>query len=192
MTEVPALDARSLLPLDARSSLARLGAGVALILFAVVLYAGSRWIAGRQSHAYDPGASPATTYPVTAGRTYELSSATSVKRLMDSGALSTLACTWSADGQVANQLALTGTLADERNLHQFALFTAPITGSIQVKCTDVPSVFIDDADDTAPDWAATLIILTVLVAVTGAVLAVAGGYPLTEAAEQRNSELTED
>ncbi len=164
---------------DGRATLARLGAGIVLLLLAFVVFAGSRWAAGRQHHAYDPGATPRPVYHVTDGRTYQLSTSEAVERLSLRGALSTLSCTWSADGQVTSLLVVTSTLSDERNRHQFALFTAQTTGAIHISCADIATVFVDDADDRSPDWAGALMLITVLIGVAGVILTVSGGYELT-------------
>jgi len=167
------------LGVDVRAAISRLGAGVALVLIAFVVFAGSRWIAGRQQHAYDPGATPPSNYRVTQGRPYQLSSGLPVKRLLLTGVLSTPSCLWTSDGQVTTPLSLTGIANDERNRHQFATFDAPTTGPITVTCADVSTVFIDDADNRTPDWAAVLMMVAVLLGLTGAILAISGGYDLT-------------
>lgn len=166
-------------PADARGALSRLGAGIALILFAVVLLAGSRFLSSRQQHAYDVDPTPRASYSVTAGIVYQLSSATPAKQLIRSGVLGTLGCTWSADGQVDNQLAISSILTDERNRHQFALFVAPVTGPISITCRDVRTVFVDDADDAGPDRAAGPMLLATIVGLVGGMLTVSGGYDIT-------------
>lgn len=167
-------------PAAPQAALVRLGLGVLLVLLAGVVFACSRFVAAHQHHAYDRGSSPRASYAVTAGKVYQLSSATPTKKLINNGTLATLACTWSADGQVDNQLPVTSTLNDERNRYQFALFAAPITGSVQVHCTDIPTVFVDDADDASPDWGGALLMLATVIGLIGGILAVSGAYQISE------------
>ncbi|HEX2904043.1 MAG TPA: hypothetical protein VHO01_11365 [Jatrophihabitans sp.] len=162
-----------------RAALVRLAAGVVLGLLGVLVFAGSRYAAAQQNHAYDPGAVPPASFRVTAGKTYQLSSTTPTRQLIAQAALSTLACTWTGDGRLENQLPVTSVLNDERNRFEFALFEAPISGSIQIRCAGMPAVFVDDADDSSPDWAGLLLIVATLFGLAGGVLAVQGGYQLT-------------
>lgn len=179
MTEVSAPPAPGS-ELGSRAALSRLGIGVLLMLVAALVFAGSRYVAGHQHHAYDPGAAPPASFQLTAGKVYQLSSSTPTKDLIDRGTLSTLACSWSADGQLDNQLPVTSTLNDERNRFQFALFAAPVSGAVQLSCSDIPAVFVDDADNASPDWSALLLVLATFLGLVGAILAVSGGYQLTE------------
>jgi hypothetical protein len=147
-----------------------------LLVLALVVFAGSRLLAAGQRHAYDPGASPPASYAVTAGTTYQLSAARSVAQLKAAGLLSDLACyTTSVTGE-QNPLALSTVADDDRNLHLFATFIAPVTGSIRVSCTGIPAVFLDDADDAVPDRSAVLVLLSGGIGLLGVILACTGGY----------------
>jgi hypothetical protein len=161
-----------------RRALGRLGGGAGLLLAAVVVFAASRVLADLGEHAYDPGASPPATVTLLAGHTYHLSSPGSVAALQGGGVLSTLSCTWTAPGQPDFPLPLTAVLGDERTLHVFAAFTAPASGALRIGCTDVGRVFVDDAPSSPADRAALLVLVTVLLALAGGVLAVSGCYGL--------------
>jgi hypothetical protein len=166
-----------------RNAIAQLATGIVVGLLAVVVFAGSRFVAANSHHAYDPGARPPPSFAVAAGRTYQLSSAESVQRLTATGVLSNLGCTWSAVGRDdADQLPITSTLSDDRNLHTFALFAAPVTGSITIRCNGLDRVLVDDAEDSKPDYSALLMLISTGLALAGAVLAVAGGYAAVEEA----------
>jgi hypothetical protein len=161
----------------------QLMAGAVLLVLALVLLAVSRVVATGQRHAYDPGASPAASYSVTAGKTYQLSATRSVAELKKDGLLSDLACfTISATGERA-PLALSSVADDDRNLHLFATFVAPVTGSILLSCTGIPGVFVDDADDAAPDRSAALVLLAGVVGLLGVIAACSGGYARRPRAE---------
>lgn len=154
----------------------RVLAGAVLLILACLLFAASRVVAAGQRHAYDPGAVPEAGYAVTAGRTYQLSASRSVAELKKAGLLGDLPCfTTSATGE-QNPLALTSLADDDRNLHQFATFLAPVTGSIRVSCTGIADVFIDDADSAAPDRSALLVLLSAGVGLLGVIAVCSGGY----------------
>lgn len=167
----------------------RLAAGMALVLLTALLIGAAQVVAHQQRHAYDPGAQPHSAQ-VTAEHTYQLSSSTPVARLIATGVLATLSCTYSADGITDNVVPLSSTLDDERNRYQFALFIAPVTGRIDVRCADIGAVFVDDADDATPDWAGLLSVLAVLTGLAGAVLTVATGYRLSAPADAAVAEPT--
>jgi hypothetical protein len=161
----------------------RLLAGAVLLIVALVLFAASRVVAAGQRHAYDPGASPPASYAVTAGTSYQLSAARSVSELKKAGLLGNLACfTTSATGE-QTPLTLSSVADDDRNLHLFATFVAPATGSVQVSCTGIPGVFVDDADDAAPDRSAVLVLLSGAIGLLGVIAACSGGYARRPRAE---------
>lgn len=176
----------------ARRALSTLAAGVLLVLLAVVLFAVSRVVAGGEPHSYDPGARPPASYRFTAGQTYQLSSPVGVAALQAAGKLTSLACYWSADGQLQNPLPVLTTMTDARDLRTFATVTAPSTGRLRVGCDGIDPVFVDDADDSGPDRAATLMLVTILVGFAGVVLAVAGGYRLADQAPGERRDFAED
>ncbi|HST49005.1 hypothetical protein [Jatrophihabitans sp.] len=154
----------------------QLMAGVVLLVLALVVFGVSRVVAARQQHAYDQGASPPPSYTITAGRTYQLSADRSVAELKQAGLLNDLACfTTSVTGE-QSPLALSSTADDDRNLHLFATFIAPVTGSIAVSCTGIAGVFVDDADNAAPDRSAVLVLLSGGIGVLGVIAACSGGY----------------
>ena len=96
--------------------------------------------------------------------------------LKKAGLLGDLACYLTSVTGEQNPLALTSLADDDRNLHQFATFVAPVTGSIRVSCTGIPDVFVDDADNAAPDRSAVLVLLSAGVGLLGVIAACSGGY----------------
>ena len=155
---------------------ASLAVGGALLMLALVLFAGSRVVAAGQRHAYDPAANPPPSYHLTAGETYQLSSARSVAELKKAGTLVDLACYTTSSTGVQTPLTLASTADDDRNLHLFATMVAPSTGEARVSCTGIPDVFIDDADNAAPDRSALLVLLSAVAGLLGVIAVCSGGY----------------
>lgn len=155
---------------------AGLVAGTVLVLLALVLFAGSRVVAAGQRHAYDPAANPPPAYHLTAGKTYQLSSAQSVAELKRAGLLTGLDCVaTSADG-VQTPVTPVSTAEDDRNLHLFATMVAPGTGEFHLSCAGISDVYIDDADNAAPDRSALLVLLSIAAGLLGVIAACSGGY----------------
>jgi hypothetical protein len=153
-----------------------LAAGVALLLLALVLFGASRVVAAGQQHAYDPSATPPPSYRLTAGQTYQLSSARPVAELKQAGVLPNLACFITSGSGAPSPLALASTTDDDRNLHVFATMVAPSTGQFRLSCTGIAGVFVDDADDAEPDRSALLVLLSIAVGLLGVIATCSGGY----------------
>lgn len=178
-------------PSDGRDALVRLGAGVLLILLAVLVYGLSRFLASGQSHSYDPGASPPATVRLIAGKQYQLSSPVEVGTLRKRGQLDSLSCYWSTDGNLQNPLQVQETTSDDRDLHTFATVIAPSSGRLQIGCNGIAKVFVDDAEGSGRDVSAVLVLLSVLVGTAGVPLAVSGWYrlpPLTQRDDRPDDE----
>ena len=160
----------------------QLAGGVVVLLLAIVLFAGSRLVAATQNHSYDKGATPSATYHLTVGKTYQLSSPTGDADLKSAGVLDNLVCVTTNSAGVQTPLTSVATLDDERDLRMFATFQAAATGDFAVTCTGISRVFVDDADDSAFDWAALLMLLAIAAAVVG-VIGIASGVYNREPAE---------
>jgi hypothetical protein len=155
---------------------ASLAAGAVLLVLALVLFAGSRVVAAGQRHAYDPAANPPPAYHVTAGKTYQLSSARSVAELKKAGLLTDLACFITSSTGEQTPVTLASRADDGRNLHLFATMVAPSTGEIHLSCAGIPEVFLDDADNAEPDRSALLVLLSIVAGLLGVIAACSGGY----------------
>lgn len=165
-------------PSDGRDALVRLAVGVVLILLAVLVYGVSRFLASGQTHSYDPGASPPTTVRLIAGKQYQLSTPVGVATMRKRGQLDALSCYWSTDGNLQNPLQVQQTSSDDRDLHTFATVIAPSSGRLQIGCTGIDRVFVDDAEGSGRDVSAAVVLLSVLVGIAGVPLAVSGWYRL--------------
>jgi hypothetical protein len=172
-------------PIPARSLVAL---GVVLILLAIVVYAASQFLAGRQRHAYDAGASPLATYQLTAGRSYQLSTAGGVEELTKEHLLSSVTtpvCTQTAANGLDTAIKIDSTNDDVRDLHVFATFTATQSGAFHISCQRIADVFVDDADNSATDVSAALVLAATIIGLVGAIAALSGGYQLSAAAASR-------
>ena len=155
---------------------ANLAAGAVLLILALLLFASSRVVAAGQRHAYDPAANPPPAYHLTAGKTYQLSSARSVAELKKAGLLAELACFTTSSTGEQTPVTLASTADDDRNLHLFATLVAPSTGEYHLSCTGIPDVFVDNADNAAPDRSALLVLLSIAAGLLGVIAACSGGY----------------
>jgi hypothetical protein len=155
---------------------ASLAAGVVLLLLALVLFAGSRVVAAGQQHAYDPSATPPPSYHVTAGKTYQLSSTRSVAELKKAGPLGNVTCLLTSSTGEQTPVTPATTADDDRNLHLFATMVAPYTGEVRLSCTGIAQVYLDDADNAAPDRSAPLVLLSIVAGLLGVIGACSGGY----------------
>jgi len=155
---------------------AKLVAGTVLLLLALVLFGSARVVSAGQRHAYDPAANPPSAYHLTAGKTYQLSAFRSVAELKKAGQLSDLSCFATTIAGVQTPVTLASTAEDDRNLHLFATLVPPSTGEYQLSCTGIPQVFVDNADNAAPDRSAPLLLLSIAAGLLGVIAACSGGY----------------
>lgn len=157
----------------------RLAAGVVLVLLAITCLGLAKLVAGAQRHAYDAHATPPATYSVTAGRDYQLSTSAGVDALVKSGVIANGAqpsCLAIGEDGVQTPLQLDSVRDDPRDLHVFANWHSAITDQVHIACNGVPAVFLDDADDSPPDYSAPLILLAAVLGVIGVVLLASGAY----------------
>ena len=157
----------------------RLTVGVVLVLLAITFMGTAKLVSGAQRHAYDPHATPPATYAVTAGQDYQLSSSKGVEALDKSGAIATGAqprCVTTSEDGVQTPMQLDSVRDDPRDLHVFASWHSTITDQVHISCNGVPAVFLDDADDSPPDYSAPLIVLATLLGAIGVVMIASGAY----------------
>jgi hypothetical protein len=159
----------------------RLGAGVIVVLLALVCFGSSRVVAGGQRHAYNPRATPPPTYHLIGGKIYQLSAAAGLSTLTKTGVLGpgiTPSCFWSTDGGTVNEVQIVSTKDDERNVHVFATFQVPSTGDFHISCQGIKEVFVDDAEDAGRDLSALLLVIATILGLVGFAAAMSGGYEL--------------
>jgi hypothetical protein len=159
----------------------RLGAGVMVVLLALVCFGSSRLVAGGQRHAYNPRATPPPTYHLIGGKVYQLSAAAGLSTLTKTGVLGpgiTPSCLWSTGGGTENEVQIVSTKDDERDLHVFATFQVPSTGDFHISCQGIKEVFVDNAEDAGRDLSALLLVISTILGLVGFAAAMSGGYEL--------------
>ena len=159
----------SLLAMAARPSKSgKSVAAVALVLIAIACGFGYRLLAGSARHSYSSGAVPPASARVTSGRSYELAAPGGVRALASRGVNpDTLSCLWSAGSAVSQKLSITVAGSGTKATDVIATFVAPTSGSISVDCLGWGAVFVDDANDAAPDVAGAFLVLCVLALAVG-------------------------
>lgn len=144
---------------------------IALVLLAVALVFAVLYLLADNSehHSYNAGAAPSATYRVTEGQLYEISVPGGIDALTARGvSIDQFNCTWTGNGTTAN-LPVTALGAGTRTVHAVATFTAPTTGNIAISCSDLPAVYVDDADNSPADSAGRdLLIATIALTIAAA------------------------
>jgi hypothetical protein len=152
----------------------RAAAATGLIIAALLFGALYRIVSGTEHHAYAPGAVAPNTVHVTIGKNYLLSAAGGVKELQARGAdVATPQCEWSVGGAASQALSVTAAGAATKATNVVGTFVGPYTGDLHIDCLGWGPMFVDDADDSAPDAAGWLLLLATVMLTAGVVLALA-------------------
>ncbi len=154
------------------------GLGVAaatgFIVAALLFGALYRIVSGTEHHAYAPGAVAPSAVHVTLGKNYMLSVAGGVKHLQARGAdVGTPQCEWSVGGAGSQALSVTAAGANTKATDVVGTFVAPYTGNVHVDCLGWGPMFVDDADNSAPDAAGWLLLLATVSLTAGVALVLA-------------------
>lgn len=127
--------------------------------------------AGTEQHSWDRGAVAPSYVELTGGHEYAISIPGGVPTEVEDGVSpGQLSCTAGASGIATQRLQLVPEQEGTKATNQIASFTSPVTGQVQIACTRLSAVFVDDADGTGFDYAGVLI--------WSGVLALAIGLPL--------------
>jgi hypothetical protein len=152
------------------SAVAATGFIIAALLFGA-LY---RIVSGTEHHAFAPGAVAPGTVHLTQGKNYMLSVAGGVKDLQARGLdVATPQCEWSVGGGASQALTVTPAGASTKAVDVVATFDAPYTGDVHVDCLGWGPIFVDDADNSAPDAAGWLLLLATVSLTAGVGLGLA-------------------
>jgi hypothetical protein len=151
--------------------------GVSLMFAAVLLLGIAGVLFGTERHSYAGDAVPPTNATVREGHTYRLSIHGGVQALAKRGLQSTgLQCEWASPGAASQVLSITAESAGTKATNSIATFTAPIGGPIQVSCTGVGPVFIDDAENASPDVAGFFLVAGMAVFMVGLLMVSSGKF----------------
>ena len=148
-------------------------AGPLLVLIGLACWALYVQRSHSEPHAYSHGTNPPSHVRLVAGDTYQISIHGGVRREQQLGLdPAALQCTAARSGQVPGALRLAVVeQRDSKANDQIASFVSAISGAVQVQCTGIGAVYVDDAADAPFDWSGTWLVL--------ASLALLIGLPLT-------------
>jgi hypothetical protein len=155
---------------DPRSATSRKAfAGVVLLVLGLGLLAVYRLTISSARHSYAPGAIAPTYVTVTAAETYSIAIPNGVQAERDLGLNPrALRCTINIPGQQPIQLKITPEPAGTKAINQIATFVAPVSGQVHIDCAGASPVFVDNADDAAPDRSGLFLVLaTIMLAIGG-------------------------
>lgn len=144
----------------------------AVLLAGIVCAALARLVAGTEQHSYSPGAVAPASVRVTEGHLYRLAVPGGVTALTRRGVdVTTPRCSYLAGGGVARPLTVQAAGADTKATDEVGTFVAPVGGNLHVDCLGWGPLFVDDADDAAPDVSGWLLVATTVLLTVGAGLA---------------------
>ena len=126
-----------------------------------------------EAHAYSHGANPPTYVRLVAGQTYQISIHGGVRREADLGVdPATLQCTALRPGQAPGALRLQVEDSNTKANNQIASFVSAISGDVQIQCTGIGAVYVDDAANSPFDWSGVWLVLASLGLLIGVPLTV--------------------
>lgn len=146
-----------------------------LVAVGLLLWAAARFESSREHHAYAGGGAAPVPAQVHLGATYRLSVPGGVRALKAVGVdAGTVACTATRTDGATYALRLARESADTKAEDVFASFVSPTTGRVEVTCTGLGAVYLDDADDAGFDVAGLLLVLAVVALAVGLPLLLSG------------------
>ena len=146
-------------------------AAVVLVVAGLMLCALYRLTAGTERHSFSPGAVPPSTVRLTEGRSYQLAVAGGVKTLKDQGQdVSSPSCSYTVPGQAPAELTVQAEGADTKATNTVATFVSPVTGVVSVDCQGWGPMFVDNADNRAPDVAGWFLVTAIVLLTVGLTL----------------------
>jgi hypothetical protein len=169
--ELSAPSARSALPRRGVATMAALGVGLLLAgIFSLGLW---RVLSGSENLPFADGAANPPAAHVTEGDTYSLAVPGGVRALIAHGVYGdpqgalTLECQWSVGHVPPQVLDVNAERTDTKAETTVGRFTAPVTGSIRVTCSNWGAVFVPDADGAASDTAGWLLVASTVLLTAG-------------------------
>lgn len=154
-----------------RSSPAMAIAGTLLVLLGLGSWALYVKESGNEPHSYARAGKPPQYVQVQAGKTYRIAIRGGVGAEAAAGlSPADLSCTAARPGQSPGALNLTDESADTKATNDVASFVSAITGKLHVECKGFGTVFVDNAEDAAYDWASFWLVVASLSLVVGTAL----------------------
>ncbi|MEO9108945.1 MAG: hypothetical protein ABI368_01850 [Jatrophihabitantaceae bacterium] len=182
------------MPSTAHQNSTRAVAAVLLLIVGIGCGTMYRILSSTEQHSFADRTVPSASVHVTDGASYLLSVPDGVRSLANRGLTpASIQCEYTSDRSANHPLDITPESAETKATNAFAGFTAPYTGDISVDCLGWGQVFIDDADNAAPDTAGWYLVLCVIALTIGAALALSalrssGGGPRDPAARPLNED----
>jgi hypothetical protein len=150
----------------------RAGLATGLLIAGLLFWALFRVVSGTEHHSFAASGVAPDRVQVTAGHTYRLAVKGGVQELTRRGeALTEPQCQWSQPGSGQQVLQVTPEAADSKAINVVATFTAPVSGPIVIDCGGWGPLYVDDADNAAPDVSGYLLVVAVLALTVGVGLA---------------------
>jgi len=153
----------------------RQGGALAVVWLFLALFFGAlyRFADATEHHAYNANSTPPGVVTLTQGKKYQLSTKDGQPGLAARGEqIATANCLWQTGTTTQQPLGITGLGADSGAIHVVATFIAPASGPVQILCSGLGPVFIDDADDSTPDLALAFVVLASGLAAVGVSLGI--------------------
>jgi hypothetical protein len=145
-------------------------AWLVMAVFFAVLY---RFADDSEHHAYNTDAVPPSPVTLSLGKIYQLSTMAGQSGLAASGQLmSTANCIWQTPTGTPHALAVTALPDDSGSIHVVGTFVGPANGPVQITCTGLGPVFVDDAESSGPDLALVFVLISAALASAGAMLGI--------------------
>jgi hypothetical protein len=157
-------------------------AGVVVVFAGLVSWALYGLQASRENRSYHPNGAPPKYVRLERGHVYWLAIPGGVPRLRAAHiAPSAPTCTATVPGEAPAELDLIPAVQHDTDetkfLNRFGSFTAARSGRVQVQCSGIGTVYVENAADAGFDWSGFWLVLASAALVVGLPLVVAGWRP---------------
>jgi hypothetical protein len=166
--------------------------GVAVVLVGLVSWLLYGVQAGRENRSYHPNGTPPKYVRLETGHTYWLAVPGGVSRLREAGVAPTaLTCTATAAGQAPGPLTVNGVVGQDTDetkfLNRFGSFVAARSARVEIRCSGLGRVYVENAADTGFDWSGLWLVLASAALVVGFPLTISGWRRRPSPAEEESA-----
>lgn len=133
---------------------------VPLVVVCILGLAGWWGFSGTQHHSYDSQSSTDDVLRLSKGQTYIVSVPGGISVLQQRGITLSSQCELLV-GSTLTQISITAYTADSRTVNAVGTFVAPASGSAQLRCTGLSSVWVDDSDNSAFDFSGLCLLIAI-------------------------------